>query len=315
MNWPTQPRKKPPKLNSKMTLYTQAANNIRKTWLLVSVFLVFIIGLGWVFSRAYHSSNILVFAVVFSLIMNVGSFWYSDKIALAMSKAKPIEKQDSPELYRLVENLCITAGLPLPKIYIIPSAQPNAFATGRNKNHAVIAVTSGLLEKLDRAELEGVVAHELSHIGNKDMLLMTMVVVLVGFVSLAADMFTRSMFFGGLRGDSDSDDRGAGSILAIVGIVLAILSPLVAMLIQLAISRKREFLADASGALLTRYPDGLARALEKISADNSPMRTASTATAHLFIANPFRGKKISSLFMTHPPIKQRVAALREMSAK
>ena len=295
-----------------MTLYTNAESNIRKTWLLVSLFLIFIIGLGWVFSYYFRNPGILVFAVVFSLLMNLVSFWYSDKIVLAMSRAKPIEKKDSPELYRLVENLCITAGLPLPKIYIIPSAQPNAFATGRDKNHAVIAVTTGLLQKLERSELEGVISHELSHIGNKDMLLMTVVVVLVGFVSLLADIFLRSMWFGGLRDRGEGDDRGVGSILALVGIILAILSPFIAMLIQLAISRKREFLADASGALLTRYPEGLARALEKIADDTTPLRTASAATAHLFIANPFKGKSFSTLFMTHPPIEQRIKALREM---
>ncbi|MDO8504212.1 MAG: M48 family metallopeptidase [bacterium] len=296
-----------------MTLYTHAESNVRKTWLLITLFLVFIIGLGWVSSQYFRNPAILIYAVIFSLLMNVGSFWYSDKIILAITKARPIKKEDSPELYRLVENLCITAGLPAPPIYILNEAQPNAFATGRDKNHAVVCVTRGLLEKLDKTELEGVISHELSHIGNKDMLLMTIVVVLVGFIGILSNFFTRSLLFGG--GMRRRDDRGegqAGSILALVGIILAILSPIVAMLIQLAVSRKREFLADASGALLTRYPEGLARALEKISADKSPMKVASSSTAHLFIANPFKGKSFSTLFMTHPPVEERIKILRGM---
>ena len=296
-----------------MTLYSQAESNIRKTWILITIFLIFVIGLGWIFSYIFQNPGILIFAVVFSLLMNIISFWHSDKIILAMTKAKPIEKNDNPELYRMVENLCITAGLPLPKIYILPEAQPNAFATGRDEKHAVIAVTRGLLEKLDRSEVEGVISHELSHIGNKDMLLMTIVVVLIGFVSVISNLFLRSMWFGGSRGRDDGGSSQAGAILAMLGIVFAIVAPIVAMLIQLAISRKREFLADASGALLTRYPEGLARALEKISTDKTPMKTASTATAHLYIANPFKGKKLINLFLTHPPVEERIKALREMS--
>lgn len=232
-----------------------------------------------------------------------------------MTKAKPIEKKDNPELYRLVENLCITAGLPLPKIYIIEEAQPNAFATGRDAKHAVVAVTRGLLEKLDRVELEGVLSHELAHIGNKDMLLQTIVVVLVGIVAILSDFFLRISFWGGVR--RREEDSRQGNILVFLGLIVAILAPIAATLIQLAISRKREFLADASGALLTRYPDGLARALEKISKDSNSLRVASNATAHLYIVNPFRGeKKISwfaKLFMTHPPVEERIKALREMS--
>jgi len=295
-----------------MTIYTHAESNIRKTWVLVSLFFVFIIGLGWIFSYVFQNQAILVYAVIFSLIMNIASFWYSDKIVLAMTRAKPIEKKDNPELYRIVENLCITAGLPLPRIYITPEAQPNAFATGRNAGHAVIAVTQGLLEKLDKQELEGVISHELSHIGNKDMMLMTVVVVLVGFVSILSDSLMRSMWFGGIKKRDDRDSGQVGAILALAGIVLMVVSPLIAMLIQLAISRKREFLADASGALLTRYPEGLARALAKIASDPTPIKRVSTSTAHLYISNPFRGKNISSLFLTHPPIEQRIKALREM---
>jgi len=290
------------------TLYTHKDSNVRKTWILISIFLVFIIGLGWVFSYQFESPIILV---IFSSLMSFTSYWYSDKIVLRMSKAKKIEKKDNPELYRLVENLCITAGLPLPRIYIIDEMAPNAFATGRNAEHAVIAVTRGLLEKLERSELEGVLSHELSHIGNRDILLQTVVVILVGMVVLLSDWFVRWSVFG--RGKRSN--RGGGQfagIMILIGFALAILSPLIAALIQLSISRKREFLADASGALLTRYPEGLASALEKISADQTPLKAANKATAHLYISNPFKGKKFSKLFMTHPPIKERVNALRGM---
>jgi len=294
-----------------MTLYTQAESNIRKTWILVSLFLILIIGLGWVFSQSFQNPNILIYAVIFSLVMNLISFWQSDKIVLAMTKAKPVKKEENPELYRIIENLCITAGLPLPKIYITPEMQSNAFATGRDKNHATIAITQGLLEKMDRAEIEGVISHELSHIGNKDMLLMTVVVVLVGFISIITDWFFRASWLG-LRKRDSREGGQVGAILALAGVILAVISPLIAMLIQLAISRKREFLADATGALLTRYPEGLARALEKISNDETPMKNVSTATAHLFISSPFKEKKVSALFMTHPPLAERIKILREM---
>lgn len=293
-----------------MTLYTQQDSNIRKTWLLFIVFFIFIIGLGWVFSYQFNSPIILIFAVIFSILMSFFSYWYSDKIVLAMSRAREIKKSDNPELYRIVENLCITAGLPLPKIFIINEMAPNAFATGRNAEHAVIAVTAGLLNILDRSELEGVIAHELSHIGNKDMLLQTVVVVLVGVVVLLSDWFLRWSFWGRRRSDSDSGNLGI--IMLVIGLILAILSPIFATMIQLAISRKREFLADASGALLTRYPEGLAKALEKISRDDTPLRVANKATSHLYIANPFKGRKVSKLFMTHPPIEERIRALRGM---
>ena len=292
------------------TLYTQAESNTRKTWLYLTIFLLFIIGLGWLFSYLLGNQIILILAVVLSFLMSLGSYWYSDKIVLAITKAKPIEKKDNPELYRIVENLAITAGLPLPKIYIIEEAQPNAFATGRDPKHAVVAVTRGLLEKLERAELEGVIAHELSHIGNRDILLSTIVVVLVGIVAIISDFFLRISFWGGGRRSKGS----AGAVLLVLGIVAAILAPLAATLIQLAISRKRESLADTSGALLTRYPEGLARALEKISQDPHPLKTANDATAHLYIASPFRGKEkiswIHKLFLTHPPVEERIKALR-----
>jgi heat shock protein HtpX len=295
------------------TLYTQADSNIRKTWLLFTFFLIFIIVLGWFFSYLLESQVILWIAVIFSLLMNFASYWYSDKIVLLLTKAKAIEKKDNPELYRIVENLSITAGLPTPKIYILEEAQPNAFATGRDSNHAVIAVTRGLLEKLDRVELEGVIAHELSHIGNKDMLLSSMIVVLAGIASIISDFFLRISYWGGGR-RRDRDSRV--SILFFFGIAAAVLAPIAATLIRLSISRKREFLADATGALLTRYPEGLARALEKISMDNNPLRVANNATSHLYISNPFKAKQspnwLVKLFMTHPPVEERIKALREM---
>lgn len=295
-----------------MTLYTHAESNIRKTWLYLTFFFLFIIFLGWLISYFLQTSVILWIAVILSILMSFFSYWYSDKIVLAMAKAKPIEKKDDPELYRIVENLCITAGLPLPKIYILEEAQPNAFATGRDANHAVVAVTRGLLEKLERVELEGVIAHELAHIGNRDMLLSTIVVVLVGIVVMMTDFFFRISFWGGT---GDRDRRGGG-IMILVALALAILAPIFATLIRLAISRKREFLADASGALLTRYPEGLARALEKISQDKNPLRVASNSTAHLYIANPFRGKEVTSwlhkMFLTHPPVEERIKALRDL---
>ncbi|HOF42602.1 MAG TPA: M48 family metallopeptidase [Candidatus Moranbacteria bacterium] len=295
------------------TLYNQSDRNTRLTWVYITGFLVFVIGVGYVFANAMGNSAILYGAVIFSVIMSFGSYWWSDKIVLSMSGAKEVTHDNARELYHLVENLCITAGLPVPKIYIIEDSAPNAFATGRDPEHGVICVTSGLLDKLEKVELEGVLAHELSHIGNRDILLSTVIVVLVGFITLLADWFRHWAFFGG---KSDDRDRGQlGVILMIAAIVLSVLAPIAGMLMQLAISRKREFLADADGALLTRYPEGLARALEKISQDQEPLEAANRATAHLYIANPFKGKKVSKLFMTHPPIEERIVALRGMNIK
>ncbi|MFY9493486.1 MAG: M48 family metallopeptidase [Minisyncoccia bacterium] len=308
-----------------MNIYGHKDANIRKTWLLMVVFFGLVIGIGWVVSRIYGDPSILYFAVVFSIVMNFISYWYSDKIVLALHKAQPVELKSNPELYRVLENLTIAAGLPMPRFFVINDPAPNAFATGRNPQHAVVAVTSGLLEKLDRSELEGVLAHELSHIGNRDMLVSTVAVVLVGFVSILADMFMRSMWFG--RGH-DNDNRGSAGVLILVGIVLSILAPIFASLIHLAISRKREFLADASAVLLTRYPEGLVSALKKISAHGRPIRTATNATAHLFFENPFGADKdgdpstssgrsadrgmpwLARIFSTHPPLKERIKALQ-----
>lgn len=273
----------------------------------MTLFLVIIVALGYFISYYYNNPLILYVAIIFSLLMNVASYWWSDKIVLMMSHAKEARHDEYTELYHLVENLSITAGLPMPKVYIMNDQAPNAFATGRNKDHAVVAVTTGLLQILNKNELEGVIAHELSHIGNRDILLSTVIVVLVGFVSILANIFMR----GGMGRGRDNDSKG-GNILAVVGIVLVILSPIFAKLIQLAISRKREFLADASAVLLTRYPEGLAGALQKISSTNIPMRNPNNATAHLFISNPFgnAGKKVSNLFSTHPPVEERIKILR-----
>ncbi|HLD20245.1 MAG TPA: M48 family metallopeptidase [Patescibacteria group bacterium] len=299
-----------------VSLYTHQDQNIRKTWVLVSAFFVIVIGLGWFFAYYLQVPELLPLAVGMSVVMNVVSYYASDKIALALYRAQEVDFKTAPELYRLLENLCIAANLPMPRLYVIESSQPNAFATGRNEKHAVIAVTTGLLQKLEKTEIEGVLAHELAHIGNKDMLLLTMVVVLVGFISLLSDWFLRSMWWG----RSDDDDHGkSAAVFLLIGIILAILSPIIAMLIQLAISRKREFLADSTGALITRYPEGLARALEKISHDKSDMPRANHATAHLWFGSPYNldddygDQKISlfaRLWMTHPPISERIRVLR-----
>ncbi len=299
------------------TLYDQADKNTRLTWVYITGFLVFVIGVGYVFAGAMNNSAILYIAVIFSIVMSFASYWWSDKIVLSMSNAKPVDHDSNRDIYHLVENLCITAGLPVPKIYIIEDSAMNAFATGRDPEHGVICLTTGIIIRLEKAELEGVIAHELSHIGNRDILLSTVVVVLVGFVALMADWFRNWTFWGGGRRSRSNDSEGGQLqlILFILAILLSILAPIAGVLMQLAISRKREFLADADGALLTRYPEGLASALEKISADPTPLKEANRATAHLFIANPFRGKKVSALFQTHPPIKDRVRVLRGMDIK
>ena len=294
------------------TLYTYQSQNVRKTWLLMTVFFIVVIGIAWAFSYIQNNPGILYFGIVFSVVMNIVSYWYSDTIAIKMAGAQPVTREQYFDYWNAVENLSITAGLPMPKIYVIDDPSPNAFATGRNKEHAAVAATTGLLQMMNKTELEGVIAHELSHIGNRDTLLSTSVVVLVGFIAIISDMSMRMTFWGGGRRDREE----GGGLLMILGIILAILAPIIAQLIQLAISRKREFLADASGALLTRYPDGLASALEKISAYPVGLQRVSTATAHLYISNPLKDGKamsfVNKLFMTHPPTEERIAALREM---
>ena len=288
--------------------------------MLFSVFFIAIIVIGYVFSYAMDDQAILYFAVIFSVVASFVSYWWSDKMVLAMSGAREIDHDSNRELYHIVENLCITAGLPTPKIYIINDTAPNAFATGRDPKHAVVAVTAGLLSKLEKSELEGVIAHELSHIGNRDILLATLVTVMVGMIVLLADWFRRWSFFGDHRRGDNKGGGQLGLILMIAAIILSILAPHFAYLMQFAISRKREFLADAGGALLTRYPDGLARALEKISADREPLEAANRATAHLYIVSPFKEDEthkigfFTRLFMTHPPVEERIRALRDMNS-
>jgi heat shock protein HtpX len=275
----------------------------------MAIFLAVIGGIGYFLSMYYNDVAILYIALGFSMVMNITSYWFSDKIALSLAHAKEASVAEYAELHRIVENLSITAGLPKPRLYVINDPAPNAFATGRNKDHAAVAVTTGLLQMMDRSELEGVIAHELSHIGNRDILLSSVVVVLVGVISIISDMFIRSRLWGG---HSDNENNRSGGILMIIGVIFIILSPIIATVIQLAISRRREFLADASGALLTRYPDGLASALRKISAYGRPLQHASNATAHLYISNPFGAgavKGLHKLFMTHPPTEDRIAAL------
>ncbi len=299
-----------------MTLYTDSDSNARKTWLLMTIFFIAVIGIGWVFSQAMNAPEILYIAVGFSIISSFVSYWWSDKMVLAMSNAHEVDRDSARDLYNVVENLCITAGLPVPKIYIIDDPAPNAFSTGRDAKHAVVAITTGLLNKLEKVELEGVMAHELSHIGNRDILLSTVVTVLVGVVVLLADWFLRISFWGGNRRRSNNDNGGQLQvIILIIAIVLAILAPIFAALMQLAISRKREFKADADGALLTRYPEGLISALEKIDADPVKLQAANRATAHMYIISPLKGEDgkvgfFSKLFLTHPPTMDRINALR-----
>jgi heat shock protein HtpX len=296
------------------SLYTQKSRNVRKTWALMTGFLIVVIALGWLISQIYGDVTILYIAVVFALVMNVTAYWFSDKIALSATGAKEADPKQYLELHRILENLAITAGLPKPRLYVIEDPAPNAFAAGRDPKHSVVAVTTGLLSRLDRSELEGVIAHELSHIGNRDILVMTVAVVLAGFIAIVADIFLRMSFYGGFGGNRGGDNKNP--FLLIAGFVAIILAPIAAKLIQLAISRKREFLADASGALLTRYPDGLVSALKKIASYQAPMRRANHATAHLFISNPFgaheAGRFIAKMFSTHPPMEERVAALTGM---
>ena len=292
-----------------MTLYQERSSNIWRTALLMSVFLALVVAIGYFAQWYFQSPIMLVVAIVFGVGMNVYSYWFSDRQVLRMTNAKPALRAEHFDFYTVAENMAITAGIPLPKLYVIDDPAPNAFATGRNEKHAVVCATTGLLSMLTRAELEGVIAHEMSHIKNKDMLVMTVAVVLAGFIAIIADMFMRFSLFGG--GSRDGENKGGGLlvILAVVGFILA---PIAAQLIQLAISRRREFLADASGALLTRHPEGLASALGKIGSYASPMQNASTATAHLFIGNPFGRVKsswITNLFATHPPVAERIKAL------
>jgi heat shock protein HtpX len=298
-----------------MTIYESIRSNVWRSYAMMAVFAVFVVGLSYVIGQATGYGNALIpVAVILSVISAVGSYYFGDQMVLAMSGARPADRQRDFDFYTVAENLSIAAGLPMPKLYVIEDTAMNAFATGRDPKHAVVVATTGLLARLDRREIEGVIAHELSHVQNYDIRLMAVVAVLVGTVAYISDLFLRNLWWGGRR-SRDSEREGNG-IFFLVGIVLAIISPFLAMMIQMAVSRRREYLADASGALLTRYPEGLASALEKISSDKEVLEAASNATAHLYIANPFKGKEFgawfSSLFDTHPPIADRIRRLREM---
>lgn len=300
-----------------MNIYSVISGNIWKSWIIMILFVVFVTTVGYVIGQATgYGWSFTLFAIILSVISSIGSYYFSDQVVLATSGAREIFKKDNPELYHIVENLAIGDGLPAPKVYIINDPSPNAFATGRDPKHASVAVTTGILDRLNKTELEGVLAHELSHVKNFDTRLMAITAVLVGFVALLANMFMNNLFWGGIGRRRDEEDNRAQMLFLVIGLIFAILAPIIASLIQLAISRKRELLADASGALLTRYPEGLASALEKISSDPRPLRTANNATAHLFIVNPFKNKGfgswVANLFSTHPPIEERIKILRSM---
>ncbi len=295
-------------------MYEQIASNKRKSFFLILFFLCLVFALAWLLGELTNlGPQGLILAIIIAVALTFGSYYSSDKIVLAISKARPVTKKEYPYLYNVVEGLAIAAGLPKPRCYIIDDTAPNAFATGRNPKNSVVVVTTGLLQKLNRAELEGVVAHEMAHIKNYDILVMTLTVVMVGVVALLSDWILRTFLWGGRR-RSSKDGGNIGMIIVVVGLVLAIFSPLIAQLIRLAVSRKREFLADANGAFLTRYPPGLASALKKLDADREPLEAANKATAHLYIVNPLKEIKgnVNKLFSTHPPIKERVAALEKM---
>ncbi|MEI7818568.1 MAG: M48 family metallopeptidase [bacterium] len=305
-------------------MYTEVAKNKRNSTLLVLIFLIITVGIGWVFSRAMGSPIILYISASIAIFYTWISYYNSDKMVLAASGARQIEKKDAPELYRTVENLAIAGGLPMPRVFIIEDTAPNAFATGRDPEHAVICVTTGLLGKLKKVELEGVIAHELSHVGNYDIRMMSLVAVLVAVIALLSDLFLRWGFWFG--GDGDGDNNNGGQlqmVMMLVAIVLALVAPIIGVIIQLSVSRKREYLADASGALLTRHPEGLAHALEKIAGDTEPLEAANKATANMYIINPLRanvegrGRKsfAAKLFSTHPPTEDRIRKLLEMGDK
>jgi heat shock protein HtpX len=299
-------------------MYEQITRNKWRSFFLILFFLCLIFAISWAFGQATGwGTEGLIIAGIIAVAMTFGSYYASDKIVLAISRARPVKKEDYPYLYNVVEGLAIAAGLPKPRCYVIEDSAPNAFASGRNPKNSVIVVTTGLLQKLNRAELEGVIGHEMSHIKNYDVLVQTLAVVMVGIVALLSDWTLRTFFWGGGRRRSRDRSSGGGNaavILIVVALVLAILSPIIAQLLRLAISRKREFLADANGALLTRYPPGLASALKKLSADREPLEAANKATAHLYIVNPLKDIKgrMNKLFSTHPPIEERIAALEKM---
>jgi len=297
-------------------MYDEISANKRNSWLLVAAVTAVLVVLGYLLGEYWGNGYVgLGFAVVIATVMSLSAYFNGARMVLAMSRAHRIEKKDYPQLFNVIEELAIAGGMPVPAIYVIDDSAPNAFATGRDPEHAAVAITTGLLEKLNRDELQGVMAHELSHVGNRDILFATMVGIMVGSIALIADFFLRSVFWGGGRRRSRSDNKGGGgAILVAVGLLFAVLAPLFAKMLQLAVSRQREYLADASAAKLTRYPEGLASALEKIAGDPEVLEVANRATQHLYIVNPIKPfeKRAKSLFSTHPPIEERVSRLRAM---
>lgn len=287
-------------------MYSEIARNKRKTWLIIALFFVIIGLLGWIFSSVYGSPGIFYLVLIVGGVYALIQYFAASKLALAMNGAKEVTKKEEPGLYRIVENLAITTGMPVPKVYVIEDKAPNAFATGRDPQHAVVAASRGLIDIMEKDELEAVMAHEMGHVKNYDIRVMMMVFGLVAAIGLIADMFLHMMWFSGDR------DRNASPIFIILGIAAAVLAPFIAMMVQLAVSRRREYLADSTAALTTRFPEALARALEKIQKSGSTMKRQNTATAHLFFANPLKGKSLSKLFSTHPPIEDRIARLRDM---
>lgn len=292
-------------------MYSAIAANKRKTWLILFLFIVLIGALGYVAGLVYGNGYMFTgLALGIALAYALIQYFAAAKIALAVNGAREVTKKDTPGYYRIVENLSIASGLPMPKVYLMNDPSPNAFATGRDPQHAVVCATTGLLDIMNDTELEAVLAHEMSHVKNYDIRVMVIVFGLVSAVGLIADIIMHFFWFGGR-----DEDNQPNPIFIIIGIVAAIVAPLIAFLIQMAVSRRREYLADSSGALLTRYPDGLASALERIRDHGSTLKRANTSTAHLFFANPLSKKSFANLFSTHPPIEERIKRLREMGSK
>lgn len=298
-----------------MSISSHVRSNITKTYLLMSAFVALVIVVAYVLGQALgYGNSFMWFAVLFSVVSAFASYWWGDKLVLVMSGARPADRKRDFDFFTVAENLAIAAGIPKPKLYVIDDTAMNAFATGRDPAHAVVCATTGLVSRLERRELEGVIAHELSHVKNFDTRLMAVVAMLIGTLVYLSDMFMRSLWWGGRR--SRDNNRGTEGLLLLIGVILAMVTPILATLMQLAVSRRREFLADASAAHLTRYPEGLARALAKLSGDREVLEAATNATAHLFITNPFKGKQFhawfASLFNTHPPLAERIKRLRSM---
>lgn len=298
-----------------MSVYSQIDANRRNSLLLVLFFAAFVVVIGWLFGEITgFGYGGVTLAAILAIALTLSQYFYGDKMLLALSAAKPVNKREYPHLYNTVEGLSLAVGAPMPALYMIDDTAPNAFATGRDPQHASVVVTSGLVQKMNRAELEGVLAHEMSHVKNYDIRMMMLVAVLVGVIALLSDWLLRSFLWGGGRRGRESRGGGVIAVLAVAGIALAVLSPIIAQMIKFAVSRRREFLADADGALITKNPAALASALEKISRDKEPLEAANKATAHLYIVNPLKNFSgaVDNLFSTHPPIAERIKILREM---